>query len=89
MRVSGSEVRIYEAGTTSELAGVEDSFVDDGLGQGTTQFEYTYNYVASTYVDIVIHHVDYVYQRIDTFLLPNTSGTIPISQQYDRWYSNP
>lgn len=78
--VSGSEVRFYEAGTTTELDGVEDS--------GTT-FDYPYTYAAETYVDIVIHHVDYVYLRIETLLLSATSGTIPIDQQFDRWYSNP
>jgi hypothetical protein len=78
--VSGSEVRIYEAGTITELDGVEDS---------TTSFDYPYTYVAETYVDIVVHHVDYVYYRIEAFLLPGTSGSIPIQQQYDRWYSNP
>jgi hypothetical protein len=78
--VSGSEVRVFEAGTTTELYGVESS--------GTT-FDYPYTFAAGTYVDIVIHHVDYVYQRIETFELQSTSGTIPISQEFDRWYSNP
>jgi len=78
--VSGSEVRIYEAGTTTEVAGVEDSGIS---------FSYDYNFVEGTYVDIVIHHVDYVYQRIETFLLPGSTSSIPVQQQYDRWYSNP
>jgi len=87
--VSGSEVRIYSWGTTTELSGVEDAYLDDGSGNGTVKHEYPYNYVASTYVDIAIHHVDYVYYRIRKYLLLNTSTTIPISQQSDRWYSNP
>ena len=78
--VSGSEVRIYEAGTITELDGVENS---------STTFDFPYTFAASTYVDIVIHHVDYVYLRIETLLLSDTSGTIPIDQQFDRWYSNP
>jgi hypothetical protein len=78
--VSGSEVRFYEAGTITELDGVENS---------STSFDYPYTFAASTYVDIVIHHVDYVYLRVETFLLSATSSSIPIDQQFDRWYSNP
>jgi len=78
--ISGSEVRIFIAGTTTELSGVESS--------GTT-FEYSYNYTPNTYVDIVVHHVDYVYYRIDNYELPSNSASIPIQQQWDRWYSNP
>jgi hypothetical protein len=78
--VSGSEVRIYDHGTTTERAGVENS--------GET-FEFTYNYSANDYVDIVVHNIYYVYLRIENVLLGNTPSTIPIQQQYDRWYDNP
>ncbi len=78
--VSGSEVRIYDTGTITERGGVEDS---------STSFDFVYNYSASDYVDIVIHHVDYVYFRIDNYLLSDSDTAIPISQQFDRWYSNP
>jgi len=84
--VSGSEVRIYEAGTITELDGVEDSYLDDGTGI-TTKFEYPYTYVASTYVDIVIHHIYYEYYRLESYLLLASSTSIPISQEWDRWYS--
>jgi hypothetical protein len=78
--VSGSEVRIYTAGTQTELSGVEDSALSH---------QYPYTYAASTYVDMVIHHVDYVYIRLENYLLLDTSTSIPIQQQSDRWYSNP
>lgn len=87
--ISGSEVRIYSAGTTTELSGVEDAYIDDGSGEGTVKHSYSYNYVAGTYVDIVVHHINYRYLRLDNYLLPSTSSTIPIQQEYDRWYSNP
>ncbi len=78
--VSGSEVRIYDHGTTNERAGVENS--------GTT-FQFTYNYSANDYVDIVVHHIEYVYLRLENILLGNSSSSIPIQQQWDRWYDNP
>jgi hypothetical protein len=78
--VSGSEVRIYEAGTTTELKGVEEC---------STTFQYPYNFVSDTYIDIVVHHVNYVYYDVRGYELPNTSSPFPIQQQRDRWYSNP
>lgn len=79
--VSGSEVRIYSAGTTTELAGVENS---------STSFSYDFDFNdAGNLVDIVVHHVDYVYYRIDDFPLPTTNTSLPIDQQIDRVYDNP
>lgn len=78
--VANSEVRIYSAGTTTELAGVENS--------GTT-FQYSYTYAASTFVDIVIHNVGYVYQRLANLELGSANSSIPITQIFDRNYSNP
>lgn len=73
---ANSEVRIYNAGTTTELAGVENS--------GTT-FSATLQ-VSS--VDIVIHALGYEYQKIEG---ADTSAnlTLPIQQRFDRNYRNP
>lgn len=71
-----SEIRVYQAGTTTELAGVENS--------GTT-FNAT---VSVSSVDIVIHSLGYEYQKIegaDT----TTNLTLPIQQRVDRNYRNP
>jgi len=78
--IANSEVRIYTHGTTDELAGVENS--------GTT-FDYPYNYVAATYVDIVVHKADRIYYRIENYLLANADASLPVTQQFDRQYSNP
>jgi hypothetical protein len=86
--VSGSEVRIYSHGTTTELDGIENVDTLDDTGE-TYKFEYTYNYAASTYIDIVIVNINYIYYRINNLLLSATSSSIPISQQFDRNYSNP
>ena len=71
-----SEVRVYDAGTTTELAGVENSSIT-----------FTANISASS-VDIVIHSLGYEYQKIEG---ANTSSnlTLPIQQRVDRNYRNP
>jgi len=78
--VANSEVRIYSAGTTTELDGIENC---------GTEFEYSYNYVASTYVDIVVHHLEYEWFRQKDYPLASTAADLPIAQRKDRWYDNP
>ena len=71
-----SEVRVYDAGTTTELAGVENS--------GTS-----FNAALSvSSVDIVIFNTDYKPLRttnVDT----TVNVTLPIQQIFDRNYTNP
>jgi hypothetical protein len=73
---ANSEVRVYAAGTTTEIAGVENS--------GTTFTDAT---IAVNSVDIIIHNVSYEYQKIEA---ADTSGnlTLPIQQRFDRNYRN-
>jgi hypothetical protein len=78
--IADSEVRIYTAGTTTELDGIENC---------STTFNFSYNYVASTYVDIVIHKADYIHYRVEDYLLGSSDASLPIQQQVDRQYSNP
>lgn len=78
--VANSEVRIYTAGTQTELDGVELS---------GTSFGYTYTYVPSTFVDIVVHKEDYKYVRIEDYELGSGDAGLPIQQIFDRNYSNP
>lgn len=73
---TNTEVRVYDAGTTTEVAGVENS--------GTTE-AFSIN-VSS--VDIVIHNVDFIYQRLES-ISTTTARTLPIQQQADRNYENP
>lgn len=77
---TGSEVRIYEAGTTTELDGIEDS--------GTT-FNYSYEYVEGAKIDIVVHHLSYLYYRLENYELGMTNASFPVVQQSDRQYANP
>jgi len=78
--VSGSEVRIYSYGTTTELAGIEDS---------STTLIYEYNYTSGTYVDVVVHNINYIYYRLEHYLLLSVNSTLPIQQEIDRFYNNP
>jgi hypothetical protein len=77
-----SEVRIYEAGTTTLLAGQEN------VTTGT--FSWTYDPEVVTDVDIAILSLGYQNIRLLNQSLPATSDlTIPVQQQTDRQYVNP
>lgn len=70
-----SEVRVFDASTITEVAGVENS--------GTS---FTAN-IAATSVDIVVHNLSYEYLKIegaDT----SVNLTLPIQQRFDRNYEN-
>ena len=73
---TNTEVRVYGAGTTTELAGVENS---------STTFTTT---LEASSVDIVVHALGYEYQKIEG---ADTSAdlTLPIQQRFDRNYRNP
>jgi hypothetical protein len=76
-----SEVRIFDAGTTTEIAGQEN------ITGGT--FSWQYDTDAYSSVDIAILSLGYQNIRLTSFSLP-TSGdsSVPIQQQLDRQYSN-
>ena len=71
-----TEVRVLLAGTTTELAGVENSSTTFTAG------------IDADSVDIVIHNLGYEYIRIEG---ADTTGnlTLPIQQRVDRNYANP
>ena len=78
--VSNSEVRIYEAGTTTELAGVENS---------GSSFTYNYEYTSDFDIDYVVFAVGYQPIRVLGLTLSNSNNSIPVQQVTDRVYSNP
>jgi hypothetical protein len=79
-----TEVRVYRAGTTTEIAGIEN-VVDGSVDDRTFDF----SDAAGNSVDIVVHNIEYVYIKISNFTIPATDSSIPIQQQFDRNYSNP
>jgi hypothetical protein len=70
-----TEVRIFEAGTTTELGGVENSGTSFAIN------------ISESSVDLVLMSLGYIYQRIESV---DTSAnlTLPIQQIIDRNYSN-
>lgn len=74
---TNTEVRVYDAGTTTELAGEENNTT------GTFNAS-----ISVSAVDIVIFNLDFIAIRlanVDT----TSNRTIPIQQQEDRQYENP
>ena len=75
--VSGSNLDILAAGTSTVLANQESS---------GTSFAYTYSFVSGTHVDIVVYDDGYVPFTIRNYLLSSTPASLPISQVPDRNY---
>lgn len=72
-----TEVRVYQAGTSTELAGEEDNTT------GTFNAS-----ISVSAVDIVIFNLKYIAIRL-TNVDTTSDRTIPIQQQEDRQYENP
>ena len=75
--IADSEVRIYEAGTTTEVDGIESS----GTSFATQ--------IATNSVDIVIHKEEYEYERFTSVDTSTSDTTIRVTQIFDRNYKNP
>jgi hypothetical protein len=71
-----TEVRVYQAGTTTEVAGVENSGTSEVFS------------ISVSSVDIVIHSLGFIYQRLEA-VATSTDRSIPIQQQEDRQFENP
>lgn len=79
-----TEVRVYTAGTTTEIAGVENA--TDGTADNRS---FTWSAAAGTNTDYVIHSVAFETIRVEDFTVPSTDSSIPIQQRTDRVFSNP
>lgn len=75
-----SEVRIFSAGTKTELAGSENVT--------TGQFQFGYQGGAGN-IDIRVFNLDYQPLNIFDFTLPAQNSDLPIQQIFDRNYLNP
>lgn len=79
--VDNSEVRIYAAGTQTDLAGTENT--------SGGSFSYTYEHTADFDVDVQVMNNNYEYIKIKNVTLTDTSFTLPIEQVPDPLYFNP
>jgi hypothetical protein len=78
--VAGSEFRIYNSGTQTQVFGVETS-------DGTEVYSFDQS-LAGNNVDVVVHTVDeYLYFR-QTLARPTSNTTTVLVLAVDRWYSN-
>lgn len=75
--ITSSEVRVYDAGTTTEVAGIESSG------------ELFAASISVNSVDVVVHKEDYEYVRVEGVDTSAGDVTVPINQVFDRNYSNP
>jgi hypothetical protein len=75
-----SEVRVFEANTTTEIGGTGDESVIDG--------SHTFSVEVGETVDISILSLGYQNQRLLGYVC-SASASIPISQVIDRQYENP
>ena len=79
-----TEIRVYEAGTTTELVGIENATA------GTTDDRsFVASIAAGTSVDYRIHNTTYVTIENYTFTWPSSDQDLPVAQQFDRVYLNP
>lgn len=75
-----SEVRIFEAGTTTEVAGQEN------ITSGT--FQWVFDPTVTPSVDIAVLSLGYQNIRFTNFALTLADTSIPVQQQVDRQYGN-
>ena len=78
-----SEVRIYSAGTSTALAGIED-VVETVASSKKGTFSYTYTFAASTFVDIRVFHKNYQPVVLLNYELEAGNVSLPINQIFDR-----
>jgi hypothetical protein len=74
--VSGSDIVILTAGTTTELANID-------ANSGST-YAFSYTYSAGTYVDVCVYKAGYVPFTVRNYLLADADGSLPINQVVDR-----
>jgi hypothetical protein len=63
--------------------------VENVDSSGETQYDYDAGSSGPGAADILIHHVDYVPILLENVTLDAGGGSIPITQRFDRIYSNP
>jgi hypothetical protein len=76
--VTGSDISILTAGTTTERVNVQEN-------SGTT-YQHQYTYAASDYVDIGVFKAGYIPYYIRNYTLGNADASLPVAQVVDRAY---
>ena len=95
-----SEVRVYEAGATDQVAAAEDVgsttnpagnglSVGSSVGGTTDARTYTFSTSAGVSVDIRVFNINWIADDFKAFEIPSVDTNVPIAQRLDRVYSNP
>jgi hypothetical protein len=79
-----TEVRIYAAGTKTELDGIENATAGTADNRN-----FPASIASGTDVDYVLHSLLYEYIRVEGFTWPSLAQTIAVQQRFDRNYENP
>lgn len=79
-----TEVRIYAAGTTTELDGIENATAGTADNRS-----FTASISGGTSVDYTLVNNQYEIIRVEGFTWPSATQSIQIQQRFDRNYSNP
>lgn len=79
-----TEVRVYEAGTTVVVDGIENA--TNGSVDART---FSFSDSPGDFVDIIIHNLSYRWLKISNFEVPSQSSSVPVQQEFDRNYDNP
>ena len=79
-----TEVRVYAAGTTNELAGIENA-----TAGSTDDRSFAFSLAADTEVDYRIFNVTYEVIEVYSYFIPSVNTDLPIAQKFDRVYYNP
>jgi hypothetical protein len=75
-----TEVRVFAAGTTTELAGIENA--TDGTINNRS---FTFLLAVGVHVDYRLVNFSYIIIEIYDYIIPALSTSLPIQQQSDRW----
>ncbi len=79
-----SEVRVYDAGTTTEIAGIEIATA------GTTNSRtFSFSSTAGAVLDIKVFNINFIADDLRNFIVPTNDSEIPIAQRSDRVFRNP
>lgn len=73
-----TEVRIFNTGTTTEIAGIEDA-----IGGTTDDRSFAWTAAAATVVDYQIINKNYVIVRVEGYTVPSNATTVDIAQRLD------
>lgn len=79
-----TEVRVFDTGTTTEVAGIEDATAGS---PGNRSF--SFSATPSDGLDVRIINVTYEYLKLTNYIVPSSSTSVPIQQRFDRNYGNP